>query len=247
MELASLAGADVAGDLRRSIAAVSGVVGDADDLHRELAQRHGVHVLAASAPVLTPDGPVNRARFFSPKGTMGVQDKVIMTRFERERWGIGASGPLRVFETELGRIGVLICYDCEFPLLARALVEAGAEILLVPSCTDGEAGYMRVRIAAMARALEGQCITVQAPTVGLARWSPAVDENVGKAGLFAPPDAGFPASGVLAEGEAMNVPGWVRANVDLAAVGQVRRDGQVLNHAHWQEQAGQCAVERLVL
>ncbi|MCE8472812.1 amidohydrolase, partial [Rhodovulum sulfidophilum] len=125
-------------------------------------------------------------------------------------WNVHPGGPLALFDTALGRIGVLICYDCEFPLLARALVEAGAEILLVPSCTDTLAGYWRVRIGAMARALEGQCVVVQSPTLGEAPWCPAVDVNIGAAAIYGPPDTGFPSTGILAEG-ALNAPGWVHA------------------------------------
>jgi predicted amidohydrolase len=126
-------------------------------------------------------------------------------------------GPLRVFDTALGRIGVLICYDAEFPLLGRALIEAGVEILLVPSCTEALSGYSRVRIGAMARALEGQCVVVHSPTVGPAAWSPAVDMNTGAAAVYGPPDLGFPETGVLAQGE-LNAPGWVTAEIDRASV-----------------------------
>ena len=97
---------------------------------------------------------------------------------------------MRVFETALGRIGVAICYDSEFPLLARALTEAGAEIVLVPSCTERVSGYYRVRTGAMARALENTIATVMSPTVGDALWSPAVDRNAGAAGIFVPLGAG---------------------------------------------------------
>ena len=235
MELASLAGPAAAGDLQASIRAVSDRIPDADALHQELAARHGCHILAASAPVLDGGKAVNRARLFTPEGGIGIQDKQIMTRFERSPWEISPGGPLRLFETAIGRIGVLICYDAEFPLLARSLVEAGAEVLLVPSCTDAETGYWRVRIGAMARALEGQCVTVHAPTVGQASWSPAVDENMGAAGIFGPPDIGFPKNAILSLGE-MNVPGWVRADVDRAAIAHVRADGAVLNRQHWSEQ-----------
>jgi predicted amidohydrolase len=166
-----------------------------------------------------------------------------MTRFERETWDVGPGGPLRVFDTALGKIGILICYDAEFPLLGRALADAGAEIILVPSCTDTRAGYSRVRIGAMARALENQCVVVQSPTVGYAQWSPAVDENVGAAGVFGPPDLGFPDTGILAEG-ALNDPGLVAAQVDLAAVATVRAQGAVFNHAHWPESAARAYVAR---
>ncbi len=74
-----------------------------------------------------------------------------MTPFERD-WGISGGAPLRVFDTALGKIAVLICYDSEFPLLARALAEAGAEVILVPSCTERVSGFHRVRTGSMARA-----------------------------------------------------------------------------------------------
>ncbi|SHK90993.1 Predicted amidohydrolase [Roseovarius marisflavi] len=238
MELAMLAGPEIAGDLERSLHAVSGLIGNADDLHADLAARYGLHILAASAPVFDPAlgaRPVNRARLFSPNGGRGAQDKQIMTRFEREIWGVVPGGPLQIFETSLGKIGILICYDAEFPLLARGLSEA--DLILVPSCTEALAGYWRVRIGAMARALETQCITVMASTVGNAAWSPAVDENTGMGGIFGPPDTGFPPTGVIGEGT-LNTPGWTLAEVDLGRVAHVRADGVVLNRKHWSEQAG---------
>lgn len=235
MELASL-DLPTRGDLQGSITFVSALLPDVDALHAELAARFGVHILAASAPWQAPDGRFrNRARLFAPSGKVGVQDKLIMTRFEREEWGIVGGDSLAVFDTALGRIGVCICYDSEFPLIARALVEAEAEILLVPSCTDSLHGYHRVRIGSQARALEAQCYTVQSPTVGTADWSPAVDVNRGAAAIYGPPDRGFPDDGVVAQG-VLDQPGWVFADVDLEAVHAVRADGGVLNVAHWPEQ-----------
>ncbi len=246
MELATLAGAEVALDLERSLAAVSARLGDADALHSELAARYGVHVLAASAPCFDPaigPRPVNRARLFAPTGGMGVQDKQIMTRFERETWHVAPGGPLRLFDTTLGTIGVLICYDAEFPLLGRAVAEA--DILLVPSCTEALSGYSRVRIGAQARALENQCVAIMASTVGSCDWSEAVDENTGMGGVFGPPDRGFPETGVLAQGQ-MNQPGWTYATVDLGAVADVRADGVVLNRRHWMDQAGRAEPPQTV-
>ncbi|MBC2666587.1 carbon-nitrogen hydrolase family protein [Novosphingobium flavum] len=243
MELASLDPATM-GSLAGSLESVSALLDWVDGLHADLARRHGVHILAASAPCLQSDGNyVNRARLFAPSGKVGVQDKLVMTRFEREEWHVSPGAPLRLFETALGRIGVTICYDSEFPLLARALAEAGCEILLVPSCTDTLAGYWRVRLGAQARALEGQMVAVQAPTVGEAAWSPAIDVNRGAAGIFGPPDRGFPEDGVVALGE-MDRAGWVMAKVDLALVAAVRADGAVLNHRHWAEQPGAAPLPR---
>lgn len=240
MELASLDGADVASDLSGSIRAVAGRVGSSYNLHKALAARFGVHILSGSAPVQEGGKVVNRAALFGPSGLIGVQDKQIMTRFEREDWGIAGAvdgaGPLQVFDTALGRIGILICYDCEFPLLARALVDQQVEILLIPSCTEALEGYWRVRIGAMARALESQCVSVMASLVGTEPRLFAVEENTGMGGVFGPPDRGFPPTGVIAEGR-LDQPGWTYAQIDLDNIRTVRADGHVLNKAHWPEQA----------
>jgi predicted amidohydrolase len=238
MELASVAGPDIAGDLKRSIEALQDFLPAAHDLHKNLATQHQVYICAASAPLRQTDGTFrNTARLFAPSGKVGTQEKRVMTRFEREEWAISSGEGLNVFETSLGKIGIAICYDAEFPLLVRALVEAGAEMILVPSCTDAMPGYHRVRIACAARALENQCFVVQSPTVGEADWSPAVDANAGAANVFGPPDRCFPDDGVIATG-ALNQPGFVFADIDLWRVKDVRRDGQVLNHLHWKEQPG---------
>ncbi|MGY6412223.1 MAG: carbon-nitrogen hydrolase family protein [Alkalilacustris sp.] len=241
MELASLGGAEVAADLEGSLVEVAGHRAAVDALHDRLARAHGVHVLGASGPVFDGPRPVNRATLFSPDGVLGHQDKQIMTRFEAEEWDVRPGGPLQVFDTALGRLGVLICYDAEFPLLGRALAEAGAEILLVPSATETHAGFTRVRVGGMARALENQCAVVHAPTVGAAPWCPALDMNVGRAAIYGPPDRGWPETGILAE-SALNEAGWAVADVDLAAIAEVRRAGGVLNWRDWQAQPGRLGV-----
>lgn len=204
----------------------------------ELARAHGVHVLAPSGPCGARGSAANRAVMLSPGGGRAVQDKRILTPYERDEWGLGPSGaPLALIETELGRVGVLICYDSEFPLLARVLVEAGARAILVPSCTEGPRGRERVRIAARARALEGQCAVALAMTTDDPEepgWCEVVGATTGRAGVYAPPDKGFPEDGVLAEGE-VDVPGWVVAEADLAALGALRSGGEVAGVAHWPE------------
>lgn len=237
IELATLGGAEVAADLERGLEEVMRHGEAFEALHARLAREHDVHILAASRPVRVAGKarPVNRAVLFGPAGRIGHQDKVMMTRFEREDWDIVAGDGLTLFDTMLGKIGIVICYDSEFPLLSRALCEAGAEILLVPSCTDTLAGFTRVRVGAMARALENQCVTVQAPTVGTAAWCPAVDENVGRAAIYGPADRGWPPTGILAEG-GLDVPGWTYAVVTTELVRRSRADGGVLPFAHWPEQ-----------
>ncbi len=235
MELASLSGRAVAGDLEASLHAVAALDPQVRALHADLAARHGCHIRGASGPAFDGARPVNRAVLYGPDGVIGHQDKQIMTRFEREEWHVTGAPGLRIFDTTLGRIGILICYDSEFPLLGRVLAQAGAQLLLVPSCTDTVAGFSRVRIGAMARALESQCVVVQAPTVGPCDWMPALDENRGRAAIYGPPDGFWPETGIIAEGE-MDAPGWVRATADLSRVDISRRDGAVLPFAHWPEQ-----------
>ena len=237
MELASLGGRAVAGDLEASLHEVARHRDAVEALHLRLAARHGCHILGASGPFFGAARPVNRAVLYGPEGVIGHQDKQIMTRFEREEWDVIGAPGLRIFDTALGRIGILICYDSEFPLLARALACAGAEILLVPSCTDTVAGFSRVRIGAMARALESQCVVVHSATVGTCDWMPALDRNRGRAAIYAPPDGFWPETGIVAEG-AMDRPGWIVAEVDLARVGESRRNGAVLPFAHWPESEG---------
>jgi predicted amidohydrolase len=237
IEAAAAFGAEVSADLERTLAAVAGAAAEMEALYAELARRHGVFVLAPSGPLRRSDGRfVNAARLVTSAGRTGVQEKLIMTPFERA-WGVAPGGPLRVFETALGRIGVAICYDSEFPLLVRAQAEAGAELILIPSCTEHLCGYHRVRAAAQARALESQIATVVSPTVGDALWSPAVDRNVGAAGVFVPADQALSMTGVLAEGT-LNTAGWVSAEVDLTALRRVRRDGETRNHLDWPAQPG---------
>jgi len=247
MELASLGGADVAADLERALHEVMRHQAAVIALHENLAARYKLHILGASGPAMAGGPrPVNRAILYGPQGRIGHQDKQIMTRFEREDWHIAPGQGLTVFDTPLGKIGVIICYDSEFPLLARALVEAGAEILLVPSATDALSGFTRVKVGAMARALENQCVVVHAPTVGAAQWCPAVDLNVGAAAIYGPSDLGFPDTGILAQ-TTLNAPEWAMADISLEHVTRVRRAGAVLNHQHWDEQKNRllCPVQKV--
>ncbi len=242
MELATLEGRETALDLEASLHAVNKWVPQADALHSDLADRFGLHILAASAPVfdeVISARPVNRARLFAPGGAVAHQDKQIMTRFEREVWDIAPGGPLQVFDTALGKIAVLICYDSEFPLLGRAVAEA--ELILVPSVTEALSGHSRVCIGAAARALENQCVSVMSSVVGTADWSESIDVSTGRGSVFGPPDRGFPENGILAQGK-LNAPGWTYATVDRSAIADVRADGVVLNRTHWSEQSGRDMV-----
>ncbi len=236
MEFAATFGPAVAGDLAASMAAVADAMLEIHAQFAELARRNRVHILTPSSPTRSGAHFVNAAALVTPTGGIGVQQKLIMTPFERQ-WGITPGGPLRTFDTALGRIGIAICYDSEFPLLVRAQAEAGAELILIPTCTERTSGYARVRAAAQARALESQVATVVAPTVGDAPWSPAVDLNTGRAGIYVPPDPATAMSGVLAEGE-LDRPGWIVADIDFAALRRIRENGETRNRADWTSQPG---------
>ena len=202
IEQAAALGEKVYGNLDATLQAVAELEGERVGLHQELAARHRVHILVGSGPTRKGEGRyVNAAQLVTPKGSVGVQEKLIMTPFETD-WGISAGTQARVFDTVLGLIGINICYDSEFPLLARAMAEAGAELMLVPSCTERVSGYHRVRTGSRARALENQIAAVVSPTVGDALWSPAVDRNTGAAGIYVPSEQTVSDTGILAQGNA---------------------------------------------
>lgn len=237
IEQAACFGPEVYNDLTTTLERVAALAEERVAFHAALAARHKVHILVGSGPAKHADGRfVNAAQLVTPKGAVGVQEKLIMTPFEHN-WGVTAGSPLRVFETTLGKLAVLICYDSEFPLLARAAVEAGADAILVPSCTERISGYHRVRTGSTARALENTIVTVQSPTVGDAPWSPAVDFNVGAAGIYVPPEHGVSDTGVLAEGT-LNAAQWVYATADLAALRRLRTSGEMRNFGDWPAQPG---------
>lgn len=233
MELASLDGPESAGDRVASMKSVASYFSDFTKLHQQLAKHYGVYILSGSAPIQDQGALVNRCGLFTPDGSVGWQDKQIMTRFERDDWKVSGGDGLQVFETALGRIGILICYDSEFPLLGRALSKV--DVLLVPSCTEALSGYWRVRIGSMARALENQCAVVMSSLLSKDDRFYGVDEATGTGGVFCPPDKGFPESGVLALGTIGDA-GWTYATIDTAQIAEVRKDGAVLNRKHWSEQ-----------
>ena len=204
------------------------------DLMKHLAAEQGCFVLAGSGPAAHGNGFVNRAWLLGPTGSV-AQDKLIPTPYERDEMGLQPGSRVEVVQTPFGRIATLICYDSEFPSLSRLAAAAGADILLVPSCTDGPAGQTRVRQSARARAIEQQCLVLQAPLVGTVDSCDVIDVNTGRAGAFCPPDRGLPGSGILAEG-ATDEAGWTLVTVDPGAIAAARTTGQVRNFDHWPEQ-----------
>jgi predicted amidohydrolase len=210
--------------------AVCGVAAELLSIMQAAAVRHRVWLAPGSVPQAVEGRLVNRAPLIRPDGMTAFQDKQVMTRFEAEQWGIHGGSPVGVFDTPWGRVGIAVCYDSEFPGLVRAMTEAGAWLILVPTCTDTAHGYNRVRLSCQARALENQCFVALSPTVGEAPWLATLDRNTGRAGVYGPVDRGFPDDGVILEGDGA---GWVFADLDPARLEAVRRDGAVRNFQDW--------------
>jgi len=209
---------DLAGQLPRYLELMSG-----------LAQTHGLYVVGGSIPVVDDDTETvyNQSYFFAPSGEHGMQGKLHMTRFEREDWKVAARSRLRVFETDFGRLAIAICYDVEFPEIARAAARAEANILVVPSCTDDRQGFLRVRYCSQARAIENQMYIVQSHTVGSLPQVPAVHLNYGQAAILTPSDFPFSRDGILAEGNP-NQEMMIIGELNLETIVTSRINGTVL-------------------
>lgn len=229
MELVSIFNEEIRGDIRRQIHELDALKADFCQTFDMLAKKYRVIIVAPSIPVIEDGSNINRAFVFSPNGLAGYQDKFFMTRFENEQWDVrSAPKQLTVFEAAWGKFGIQICYDVEFPLGAQKLCEAGAKLILSPSCTETIRGATRVHVGARARALENQAYAIVSQTVGEALWSPAVDLNYGYAAFYATPDKNLPEEGIIATMPPQQE-GWLIDSIDLSLVDEVRRDGHVFN------------------
>ena len=208
---------DLAGQVPRFVALMEG-----------LARKHKIHIVAGTIPASDGDDRVfNQCMLFGPSGEHGVQRKIHMTRFESEEWLVSSGEHMRVFETSFGRVAINVCYDVEFPELARAAARQGAYILVTPSCTDDRQGYLRVRYCAQARAIENQMYVIQSSTVGSLPMVPAVSLNYGQAAILTPSDFAFSRDGILAEG-VPNQESMVIGELNLQTIQETRSSGTVL-------------------
>ena len=249
MELTSLFNKETRNDLKLQILKLQELLPFFLETFREFAQKYACVIIAPSFPVVLANKTVNRCFVFT-ESTYSYQDKHFMTRFEDESWGISSSdGALHVFETPFGKFGIQICFDIEFPLGSHLLAEAGAEFILVPSCTETLKGATRVHIGARARAMEQQIYTGVTQTIRDAFWSPAVDINYGYTACYSSPDGDFDDEGILAK-EKAQTSGWLIHSLDLSKNETIRKNGQVLNFKNIQRleiQDGSCFVEVISL
>lgn len=203
------------------------------DLFQQLAKQFNIYIQAGSIPFKDKDYFKNRAYLFSPHHAPVYQDKIYLTPFEQALKKMRGSDTVTLFDTALGKIGIVICYDSEFPHLTHELAKAGANLILVPSCTETLHGFNRVAISCRARALENQLYVAQSPLVGAFAKSEVIDVNVGKAGIFAPPDLGFTEDGILKEGQ-LNANEMIVATLDWSKIEKVRARGQMRNFSDMQ-------------
>jgi predicted amidohydrolase len=219
------------GNVKRPIAEQVRDLADQADRVTELlaaaASEHQVHIVGGTVPVREGSELRNECRVFGPDGRWAAQAKLHMTRFEREEWFVSPGAGLKVFEAPWGRFAVAICYDAEFPEIARAAAMQGADVLVVPSCTDDRQGFLRVRYCAHARAIENQMYVITSSTVGSLPMVPAVHLNYGQAAILTPSDFAFSRDGILAEGN-VNQEMMVIGDLDLEYLRESRTRGTVL-------------------
>ena len=234
LELAASFDATVSGSLPASLRAIQEYRGLWLELFSGLARAHRLHLVAGTFLLAQGARYRNRSDWFTPDGQHDWQDKLQLTGFEKATGVIEPGDALTVFDAGQCRAGIAVCYDSEFPLPVRAQYEAGARLLLVPSCTDTVAGATRVRVGCLARALENRLFVAQSVTAGEAAWSPALDVNTGEASIYAPMDVGLPADGLLAQTNGEQV--WAVADLDFAALEASREQAQVANDRDWSGQ-----------
>ncbi len=196
------------------------------NLLKQRATETGLYIIGGSHPTIQDDKLLNVAHLFTPSGGVYTQDKLHITPVERQCYALEPGDTLRVFDTPLGRIGILVCYDVEFPELARLLTIHGIDVLFVPFATDERKSYHRVRYCAQARAVENIIYVVLAGCVGNLPQVRSFLVNYGQAAVCTPCDVAFPKDGILAEADP-NTETVVIAELDLNDLAVQRRLGSV--------------------
>jgi len=161
-------------------------------------------------------------------GSIDEYEKLHVTPDEVKCWGLKGGNKLRTFDTDCGRIGILICYDVEFPELSRLLAQEGMNILFVPFLTDTQNGFSRVQLCARARAIENECFVAIAGSVGNLPKVHNMDMQYAQSAVFTPCDFAFPVNGIKAEATP-NTEMLVVADVDLELLHDLRHSGSVRN------------------
>ncbi|HRP68868.1 MAG TPA: bifunctional GNAT family N-acetyltransferase/carbon-nitrogen hydrolase family protein [Turneriella sp.] len=195
---------------------------------QELAIRFNINIITGSMPDISDGKLINRGFLCRREGSTDSYEKLHVTPDEAKVWGMVGGNKLTAFDTDCGKIGILICYDSEFPELARMLADEGMEILFVPFLTDTQNAYSRVRLCTQARAVENECYVAIAGNVGNLPNVHNMDIQYAQSAVFTPCDFAFPSNGIKAEATA-NTEMVLVADVDLSLLRELHQLGSVRN------------------
>ncbi|MFW6293587.1 MAG: GNAT family N-acetyltransferase [Spirochaetota bacterium] len=218
-------------DHRTSVDAIrylSGFTETLRDRMSHLAVSYNVNIVAGSMPQLIDEEIYNVSFLCHRDGRIDAQYKLHITPQEYRSWVMEGGSRLHVFDTDAGRVGILICYDIEFPELGRILHERGVQILFVPFWTDTQNGYLRVRRCAQARAIEDECYVAITGSVGNLPRVDSVDVQYSQSAVFSPSDFAFPHDAIMAE-STPNSEMTLIVDADLERLRELRNEGSVTN------------------
>lgn len=194
----------------------------------DLAMSYNINIITGSMPVKMDDKLFNVGYLCRRDGSYEEYIKLHVTPDEVKYWGLSKGDEVRVFDTDCGKIGILICYDVEFPELSRILAKQGMNILFVPFLTDTQNGYSRVRHCAQARAIENECYVAIAGSVGNLPKVHNMDIQFAQSVVFTPCDFPFPTGGIKAEATP-NTEMTLIADVDIDLLKELHNFGSVRN------------------
>lgn len=194
----------------------------------EFAISYNINIITGSMPELRDDLLYNVGYLCKRDGNTERYEKLHVTPDEAKVWGMQGGKELKTFDTDCGKIGILICYDSEFPELSRILADEGMDILFVPFLTDTQNGYSRVRHCAQARAIENECYVAIAGSVGNLPKVHNMDIQFAQSMVFTPCDFAFPANGIKAEATT-NTEMILIADVDIDMLRELNQFGSVRN------------------
>lgn len=194
----------------------------------ELSIAYNINIISGSMPEIKNEILYNVGYLCKRDGTIERYVKLHVTPDEAKVWGMQGGNELRAFDTDCGKIGILICYDSEFPELSRLLADEGMDILFVPFLTDTQNGYSRVRHCAQARAIENECYVAIAGSVGNLPNVHNMDIQFAQSMVFTPCDFSFPSNGIKAEATP-NTEMILIADVDIDLLRELNRFGSVRN------------------
>ena len=189
---------------------------------------YNINIITGSMPEFIDGKLYNVGYLCKRDGTVERYVKLHITPNEAKVWGMEGGSEIRTFDTDCGKIGILICYDVEFPELGRLLAEEGMDILFVPFLTDTQNGYSRVRNCSQARAIENECYVAIAGSVGNLPKVQNMDIQYAQSMVFTPCDFAFPANGIKAEATP-NSEMILIADVDIDLLRQLHQFGSVRN------------------